>query len=172
MSGDDKPSLGVQSGCSLHFGKGSPALRQVANLANKGRFSAKPADETDEIDDAREERELSVTMDSGEEFDEVFERASDGRRLLGKWYASKPVLMLGLNWSIHERAMDEPWTCAIAKDMDGRLELAAGVPEADNIGVRQGVGSGPKRTPHGVGGSGLGSRKRGAWYLVGVGVLS
>jgi hypothetical protein len=71
MSGDEVASLGVLGNCSLHVGSGSPALRHVANLANIGRSSAIPADETDEIDDAREEMELSETMDSGDELVDV-----------------------------------------------------------------------------------------------------
>jgi hypothetical protein len=75
--------------------------------------------------------------------------------------------MLGLNWSMHERAIEEPCAWAIANDMEGRLELAAGVPEAEAMGVKLGVGNGPRR-----GGSGLGSKKHGTWYRLGVGVLS
>jgi hypothetical protein len=82
--GEEKVSEETFSAISLHFGNTAyckPALRQVANRANPGRFGAKPADETEEIDDAREERELSVIMDSGDDASEEFDGAKDGRRL-------------------------------------------------------------------------------------------
>lgn len=112
-------------------GYGSLALRHVANLANLAWFGAQPADETDEIEDAREERELSVIMDSGDEADDAVEAAREGRRV-GKWYASRPFLMIGLYWSTQLRANDELCACAIAEHIDGRLALnvialAAGV---------------------------------------------
>jgi hypothetical protein len=67
-------------------------------------MGAQPAEETEEMDEAREERELSEIIDSGEDDRDEFEAAREGRRL-GKWYASKPFLMLGLNWSTQVRAM-------------------------------------------------------------------
>jgi hypothetical protein len=96
-SGDDA-WLNGDSDRSLHLDKvciGSLTLRQVAKRARGARCGAKHADETDDIDDAREERELSVTMDSGDEADEVVDGAREGRRL-GKWYASRPFLTVGL----------------------------------------------------------------------------
>jgi len=78
--------------------------------------------------------------------------------------------MLGLNWSTQVRANDEHCACWIAEHIDGRREpkaiaLAAGVLLANDCGVNEGVGSGPRRARDGVGGSrsGFGSRKRGTW---------
>lgn len=81
-----------------------------------------------------------------------------------------------------DRAMQAVWAWFMAEHMDGRLELkparlTAGVLLVYDFGVSIGVGSGPKRTPVGVGGSmlGLGSKKRGGSEvrgLEGVGVLS
>ena len=69
--------------------------------------------------------------------------------------------------------------CAIAAHIDGLLDphaarLAAGVEAADDRGVSCGVGSGPIRARHGVGGSmsGLGSKNLGGLHVSGVGVLS
>jgi hypothetical protein len=85
-SGEDMGSVGAYSDCSLHIdsaGYGSLALRQVASRASFAWlwFGAQPTDETEEIDDAREERELSETMDSGEDERDEFEGAREGRRL-------------------------------------------------------------------------------------------
>ena len=63
---------------------------------------------------------MSVIIDSGDEADDAFEGAREGRRL-GKWYASSPFLMLGVYWSTQLRAKDELCACAIAEHMDGRL---------------------------------------------------
>jgi hypothetical protein len=88
-SGEDVASLSAYSNCSLHFGiagYGSLALRQVASRANLVWlwFGAQPTDETEEIEEARDERELSEIMDSGDDDKEEVEGAKDGRRL-GKW---------------------------------------------------------------------------------------
>ena len=65
-------------------GKGSLAFRQVACRAKQARFGANDevdeTVETDEIDDALEDRERSVIIDSGLERDD----AIDGRREMGR----------------------------------------------------------------------------------------
>jgi hypothetical protein len=100
-------------------------LRHVASRARLAWLGgAQPTDETEEIDEAREERELSVIIDSGDEDIEEADGASEGLRL-GKWYASRPFLMLGLNWSTQVRARDEHCACCIAVHIEGRRELVA-----------------------------------------------
>jgi len=78
--------------------------------------------------------------------------------------------MLGLNWSTQVRASEEHCACCIAVHIDGRrdpkaMALAAGVLLVMDCGVKDGVGSGPKRARDGSDGvwgkSGFGSRKRG-----------
>jgi hypothetical protein len=64
-------------------GYGSLAERQVAKRASLVCVGAQPAEETDEMEDARDEREaLSMIIDSGDEDEEAVEGASDGRRPL------------------------------------------------------------------------------------------
>lgn len=127
--------------------------------------------ETEEMDDAREERELSDIIDSGLEPCEV-ELTTDGRRESVRYFSTSMVV-LG-NVSMAQRLMACLCAVLIAEHMDGRRELhalAAGVNVATDVGVSCGVGRGPMRASAGVGGAMLapGSIRGSA---VGVGVLS
>lgn len=68
-------------------------------------------------------------MDSGDDDKDESEGASEGLRL-GKWYASRPFLTLGLNWSTQVRASDEHCACCIAEHIEGRREPKAMAPAA------------------------------------------
>lgn len=125
---------------------------------------------TEEMEEAREERELSLIMDSGLDLEES-ELLTDGRRVR---YLSRPI---GGKSSFAHLLKLARCTFAIAEEMDGRREphaLAAGVDEAVVEGVSWGVGKGPMRASAGVGGAmlGLGSKKRGGQMFAGVGVVS
>ena len=127
---------------------------------------------TDEIEEAREDRERSLIMDSGLERDDKV-LLIDGRRV---WYFSRPEQGSS---SLTQRLKPARCANAIAEHMEGLRgpqALTAGVLDAmeEIDGVNCGVGRGPMRASAGVGGAmlGLGSKKRGGKMVAGVGVVS
>lgn len=186
MSGDaSRSASSMMRTCSLDMslallaahpdGTGNRALRHVASLARQAWDGAHVEEaETDEMDELRDERDRSETMDSGLEPDDEAD-TSDGRRLV--MYRSNPMPAPGY-WSVVDRQRAKLCAWPMAKDMLERRDsepytLAAGVLEAIEVGVIWGVGNGPMRDRAGVGGRtlGVGSRKRGS-TVAGVGVVS